>query len=117
MDIKLDTLCDWEKQKALFLMKTALDLDMNIDGFGELAVNPSSGNTYLWLEDYPFCLYMPISCELVISDVWAIWSNPENGEETEIPLTVQTKLSDLYAFAAKCKADYIYQENKEEGEL
>ena len=88
-------MCDWEQEKALYLIKTAKQLGMNISGYGELAVNQTSGYTYLWLEDYPFTLYMPISCELEEKDVWVMWTNPENGEEIEKSLDEFSSLSDI----------------------
>lgn len=53
------------------------------DSFGCIAVNPNSGYTYLWCEDYNFCLYMPIYCTLSAENVFVMWSNPETGEEIE----------------------------------
>jgi hypothetical protein len=105
MTPKYDTMCEWEKEKALYLQKIALDLGMRIDGYGELAVNPNSGYTYLWLEDYNFTLYMPISCELKKSDVWALWTNPEDGEEIEISVGRRT-LENLEAWASKQDRKY-----------
>jgi len=79
---------DWEIEKAASLLTTARQIGMNIRGYGELAVNQSSGYTYLWLEDYPFCLYLPISFEGEVRDnIWVQWSDPMNGEEEEMLLT------------------------------
>lgn len=91
--------CGWEKYKALFILKTALDLGMDISGYGVLDVNPNSGNTYLWLEEYNFCLRMPTCCELEISDVVASYTDSYDGEETEINLTRLTTLSELEKWA------------------
>lgn len=57
------------------------------DSYGCIAVNNTSGNTYLWCEDYCFCLYMPISCTLSAEHVYILWTNPETGEETEQQLS------------------------------
>ena len=88
-------MCRWELEKAIFLQKTAVDLGMDLTGYGEVSVNPNSGYTYLWLEDYQFTLYMPVNCELKKTQVYALWSNPENGEEIEMPLKNKTTLSML----------------------
>jgi hypothetical protein len=86
MKVDFGKMCGWERTKAIFIMKIANELDMDLSESGEIDVNPDSGNTYLWLEDYPFYLYMPISCELVKSDIWALWSDADTDEETEISL-------------------------------
>lgn len=95
MTTNYEKMCKWELEKAVFLQKIAVDLDMNLTGYGEVSVNPNSGFTYLWLEDYPFCLYMPINCDLIKTDVCAIWVNMENGDEEEFDLEGDTTLSDL----------------------
>jgi hypothetical protein len=64
--------------KAARLIQHAALLGMDVGGYGELAVNPHSGNTYLWLEDYNFCLYLPV-CS---SPVMVCYSCPIDGEET-----------------------------------
>lgn len=95
VESKLDSMCHWERKKAIYLLDVADDLGMDTGGYGELAVNPNSGYTYLWLEDYGFTLYMPIDCELQKEDVYAIWINTYNGEEVELSLTESTTLEDL----------------------
>lgn len=101
----IETMGDWERKKAIFLLKIAEDLGINTGSYGELAVNPSSGYTYLWVEDHNFCLYLPITCELTKSDIYAIWSNPEDGEEIEISLSDDTTLEDLEEWAEKLSKD------------
>lgn len=91
----LNKMCSWERQKAMYLIEVAEKLDMAVDGYGELAVNPNSGYTYLWLEDYPFTLYMPIDCELKLDDVMVLWSSPEDGEEFETELETKSQ-DDLF---------------------
>ena len=96
MEYKLNDLCNWERKKAVFLMQVADKLGLKYaDSYGEVAVNPNSGFTYLWSEDYNFSLYMPINCELVKSDIIALWTNSYNGEEQEFDLTEETTLKDL----------------------
>ena len=92
-------LCQWEQDKVLFLCLVARDLEMNISGYGIIDVNPNSGYTYLWLEDYMFTLYMPISCELKKADVWASWTDSYDGREEEMRLTPNTSLRDLEMWA------------------
>jgi hypothetical protein len=105
MTTNYDKMGKWELEKAIFLQKTAVDLGMDVSGYGEVAVNPNSGYTYLWLEDYNFCLYMPINCELKKSDVVCLYSDPEDGEEIEKELTEETTLEDLESFASFCDAN------------
>ena len=76
-------MCSWELQKAGYLLTEAGKMGMDVSGYGMLDLNMNSGNVYLWLEDYDFTLYMPISCELQESNIWVLWTNPEDGEETE----------------------------------
>ena len=106
---KLNTMAGWERKKALYLIEIAEQLGMNIDSYGEIGVNQNSGNTYLWLEDYMFCLYMPINCELRKSDVYASYSCPEDGTEYEI-LLENCSLNELEGWA-----NFIYDNKPEEG--
>ena len=108
---KLNEMCEWERKKAIFLLNVAEDLGTDTSGYGVLAVNPNSGYTYLWLEDYNFALYMPISCELEKSDVYALYSCPIDGEETEKQLTEGTTLKDLERWADRLSKE---SEKKEE---
>ena len=74
----------WEREKAVFLMDIAENrLNLDLEGYGELGLNENSGNVYLWLEDTPFTLFMPINCELKLKDVWVMAINNETGEEFE----------------------------------
>lgn len=99
MEYKLNDMCDWERKKAVFLMGIAEDLGININSYGDVAVNPNSGYTYIWSEDYNFSLYMPINCELKKSEVVALWTNSENGEEKEFNLKENTSLKDIEDWA------------------
>lgn len=98
---KINDMCEWERSKAIFLLNVADNLGMNTSCYGELSVNPNSGYTYLWLEDYNFTLYMPINCELEKTEVYALWTNSEDGEETEIQLEENTSLKDLEEWTLK----------------
>ena len=101
---KLNTMCDWERQKAIFLMNYAENtLGMNLSSYGEIGVNPNSGYTYLWLEDYSFCLYMPINCDLSTDDIYCLWTNNENGEEIDMSCKDVISIKDLYDFVEECE--------------
>jgi len=67
---------------------------MDISGYGFADENQNSGNVYLWLEDYPFTLYIGLGSD----DIYASWSNPENGDEEEIEVSGKS-LADLEAWA------------------
>jgi len=99
MEFKLNDMCDWERKKAVFLMGVAESLGINTGSYGEVAVNKNSGYTYIWSEDYNFSLYMPINCKLVKSDIVALWTNSNNGEEREFNLTEETTLKDIEDWA------------------
>ena len=60
-------------------MTKASDLGMDLSGYGQADVNPNSGYVYLWLEDYPFTLYIDLGSDTV----YASWSNYYNGEEDQ----------------------------------
>ena len=95
MEYKLEDMCDWERKKAIFLMGEAEKLGYSLKDYGEVAVNTTSGYVYIWSENYNFSLYMPISCELVKTDIYALWTNLEDGEEIEMPLKEDTTLKDI----------------------
>ena len=99
MEFKLNEMCDWERKKAIFLMGVAEDLGYNLKDYGECAVNKNSGYVYVWSENYSFSLYMPINCELVKSDIYALWTNSINGNEEEMSLTNNTTLKEIDEWA------------------
>jgi hypothetical protein len=74
-------MCDWEQEKAQYLCRIAILKNFPIDGI--IDVNTRSGYVYYWHEDLNFCLYMPISCDLAIDDIWVMYTCPKTGEETE----------------------------------
>jgi hypothetical protein len=81
MQITSDTMCANEIRKAALLITKAADIGMDVSGYGEAAANPYSGNVYLWLEDYPFALYIGPSGG---DTIYACWSNPYNDDEETI---------------------------------
>ncbi len=105
MNYNFDKMTNWELDKANFLIRTARKLGMDLQGYGELAVNEHSGYTYLWCEDYPFTLYMPISCELDREDVYVMWTNSNAGEEVEESLVEFEELKDIYRWVELLEAE------------
>lgn len=67
---------DWRKA-GILLNHAGNVLGMDCSGYGEIDVNPRSGNVYLWLEGYNFCLYIGLGSDTVI----ACYSCPIDGEE------------------------------------
>jgi hypothetical protein len=98
MKTNYDQMTDWEIQKASYLILTAKELGMKLDSYGEVNVNPNSGYTYIWLEDYGFSLYMPISCELQRKDVYVLLTDYETGEEIDESLEHFESIQDIYEF-------------------
>jgi hypothetical protein len=78
MNINQD-LCANALRKVALLITKAADLGMNLSSYGEAAENPNSGNVYLWLEDYPFCLFISLGSD----EIYANWSSPIDGEEND----------------------------------
>ena len=83
---------------------------MNLDCYGEIGVNNNSGYTYLWLEDYNFTLYMPINCELSKNDIYALWTNMENGDEDEMTLGNST-IEDIEEWITECENNFANSKN------
>ena len=78
-------------------MTKASDLGMDISGYGFADVNNNSGYTYLWLEDYPFTLFIGLGSV----DIWALWSNREDGEETVTNVIDEMSLDNLYDWVSE----------------
>lgn len=95
MEIKINEMCDWERKKAVYLMGIAEDLGISLKDYGEIAVNSSSGYTYLWNENHNFSLCMPINCNLVKTDIVALWTCLECGQEEETNLKNSDSLQDI----------------------
>lgn len=98
MKTNYETMTSWEIEKASYLILTAKELGMKLDCYGEVSVNPNSGYTYIWLEDYEFTLYMPINCDLQREDVYVLFTDFETGEETEESLAEFEDINDIYKF-------------------
>jgi hypothetical protein len=105
MEINNKNLGNKQLRKIALLMTKASDLGMNLSSYGFADENPNSGYTYLWLEDYPFTLYMYSDSE----DVWACWSNPEDGEESVTEVIDGMNLDLLY--------DWVYDLEQQSEEV
>lgn len=92
-------LCSNALRKVALLITKASDLGMDISGYGEAAENQNSGNVYLWLEDYPFTLYIDLGSDVV----YANWSSSLDDREESIDTAFVTKglmsLADLTQWA------------------
>jgi hypothetical protein len=95
MEIK-SNLCSNATRKIGLLILKSSDLGMDISGYGEASENTMSGNVYLWLEDYPFTLYIGLGSDTV----YALWTNFNDGEEIETDIENMT-LWDLEHWAQK----------------
>lgn len=93
MEIK-SNLCSNATRKIGLLITKASDLGMDISGYGMADENTSSGNVYLWLEDYSFTLYIGLGSDTI----YASWSNPIDGEEEDIEVGSMS-LEDLWSWA------------------
>jgi len=78
MEIKKD-LCANAIRKVALLITKASKLGMDISGYGEAAENQSNGNVYLWLENYPFTLFIDLGSD----DVQACWTNYNEDDQEE----------------------------------
>lgn len=79
MEIQKD-MCSNAVRKSALLITKASNLGMDISGYGEIGENQNSGNVYLWLEDYPFTLYIDLGDDTI----QAMWTNYDNGDEEAI---------------------------------
>ncbi len=87
-----------EYAKAGRLITKAGALGMRLDGYGALDVNLGSGYVYLWLEDYPFTLYVDLG-----NNLNAVYSCPYDGDETIKGIGSRTTLASLDAWCARLR--------------
>ena len=99
MEIKAN-LCSNAVRKIGLLITKASDLGMDLSGYGFADENTSSGNVYLWLEDYPFTLYIDLGSD----DIKALWTNYDNGDE------VETDIGSMSLFDLQAWADDLHNE-------
>ena len=93
MNFNTDNMVANEIRKAALLITEASRLGMNLGSYGEIGVNQSNGNVYLWLEDYPFSLFISLGSD----DIQACWTDSNNGHEEfmNVDANIST-LNDLY---------------------
>ena len=103
MEYKINQSAKQHKNAAKIIMK-AVDLGMNLDGYGFLDYNSTYGNTYLWLEDYPFTLYI----NDFDNTIKVSYTCSYDGEEWE--RNVGNSLDKLEAWVQRC---YKKSEKKE----
>jgi hypothetical protein len=106
MEINNKNMCNNEVRKVGLLITEASRLGMDVSGYGMADVNQNSGNVYLWLEDYPACLYIGLSGD---DEIYACYSDPEDGEEFETTTDDWSSVDDMYEWV-----DSIV-ENKKQG--
>jgi hypothetical protein len=94
-----------ELRKAALLITEASRLGMDVSGYGQLDVNMSNGNVYLWLEDYPFSLYIDLGSD----KVQACWSEYESGGEEFTDVNGQS----LYEIEQWCVTNERHYEENE----
>jgi hypothetical protein len=105
MEINNKNLCSNELRKIALLMTKASDLGMDLSGYGFADMNQNSGNVYLWLEDYPFTLYIGLGSD----NIYALWINSDNGDEIETDLDNKS-LEDLEEWANELYRNAITEE-------
>lgn len=76
MEIK-QNLCAKAQRKAALLITKASDLGMDLSSYGEVAENDRSGNVYIWLENYPFALYIDLGSD----NIKACWNSAMTDRE------------------------------------
>ena len=86
MEIK-NNLCSNATRKIALLITKASELGMDVSGYGFADENQNSGYVYLWLEDYPFTLFIRPCGD---DEIEALWSDPYDGEEHEINVDGKT---------------------------
>ena len=94
-------------------------LGMDVNAKGHIGVSPSCGNTYLWLEDYPFTLFIPpcvddypFSRDIPPHDdykIYALWVAYDHGAGEEININGET-LSSLCEWGNKLNEWYRSRE-------
>jgi hypothetical protein len=103
MEIAKD-LCSNELRKAAILITKASQLGMTLNSYGNIGVNQNNGNVYMWLEEYPFSLFIDLGDDTI----QACWSSFESGCEEIIDVNSQT----LYELEQWC--ENLYQNEIEE---
>lgn len=61
MEIKSEKMCANELRKVALILTRLSEIGWDVSGYGFADVNPNSGNTYVWLEDYAVTPYISLS--------------------------------------------------------
>jgi len=91
-------------RKVALLITRANDLGMDISGYGFADENKNSGYVYLWLEDYPFTLFIRPCGD---DEICALWTDSNDGEEVEI------SVKNMSLFKLEQWAHKLYAESEE----
>jgi hypothetical protein len=103
MEIAKD-LCSNELRKSALLITEASRLGMTLNSYGNIGVNQNNGNVYMWLEEYPFSLFIDLGDDTI----QACWSSFESGCEEIIDVNGQS----LHELEQWC--ENLYQNEIEE---
>ena len=95
MEITTKEMCSNEIRKIGIIISKLSELGWQVDGYGQGAVNQSSGNTYVWLQDYPVTPYIGLNDD----EVCFLFSCPNCGEEWDVS---EAKVK-AEAWPKKCK--------------
>lgn len=85
MTINFEKMCTWEKEKANFLCRQIILENLPLQD-AIIDINHNSGYVYYYHEFIPVSFFMPINCELIREDIMALYSDPWDGNESEISL-------------------------------
>lgn len=101
----------WEFEKISYIFKAVRErfgIDLWQKGT-QVGVNPNSGYSWVWSDDYPVSWYMPINCELRHEDVYASWSDPDNGDEHEAEISLFKSADEVWEWV-----DELQKESQDE---
>ncbi len=99
---------DLEMEKCMYMFKILrekFELNLWNDKSTWLAGNQNSGYAWIYGENLPVSFYMPINCDLVPSDIYVLWTNPEDGEEIEESLANFSNMDGIYSWVEELAAD------------
>jgi hypothetical protein len=97
----------WEFEKISYIFKAVRErfgIDLWEKGT-QVGVNPNSGYSWVWSENYPVSWYMPINCELTHEHVFAAWSNSEDGKEHEMEIVHFHNQDEIWQWCEECEAN------------
>lgn len=82
LELNTGNMCSNEIRKmSIILTRISEVLGWDLSGYGQADVNQSSGNTYVWLEDYPVTPYIGLGSD---DEVCYLFSCPNCGEEWDV---------------------------------